>query len=142
MPKGAENPEKLVVQRRRYACVYKCIAEANVTFRERGEQARRCDTVFLKGKTMSYRAWHDEGSDFMLYRNDSAEAVSALERQRLGGYGHGQRAVCECDNCGEGIYPGEDYLDCDGGRFCKWCVMHSLTPEDLMDVMGYEFKEA
>ena len=63
MPKGAENPEKLVVQRRRYACVYKCIAEANVTFRERGEQARRCDTVFLKGKTMSYRAWHDEGSD-------------------------------------------------------------------------------
>ena len=47
---AAGNREKLVVQRRRYACVYKRIAETNVTFHGKGGMTERM-TDFLHKKS-------------------------------------------------------------------------------------------
>ncbi len=43
---AAGNREKLVVQRRRYACVYKRIAETNVTFHGKGRMTERMTDFF------------------------------------------------------------------------------------------------
>ena len=30
--------------------------------------------------------------------------------------------VCECDECGEGIYDGEDYYEIKGNCYCEKCI--------------------
>lgn len=58
----------------------------------------------------------------MLYRNDSAEALTALERQRLGNYGYDYEEETKvCPHCGY-TDPEEFYMlhgDCIG---CSGCI--------------------
>ena len=48
---AAGNREKLVVQRRRYACVYKRIAETNATFHGKGGMTERMTDFFALKKS-------------------------------------------------------------------------------------------
>lgn len=77
----------------------------------------------------------------MIYRNDSAGAVMALERQRLREFDE-PKSICKCDWCGEDIYPGEDILKAKNEIFHKYCVCHNMNAEDILDVLGFEFEEA
>lgn len=76
----------------------------------------------------------------MIYKNNTEQAVMALENQRLA---EEIPSPChKCESCGEGIYQGEEFLNSQNGTFCFDCVTYNLNTKDLMEIMGYEFEEA
>ena len=75
-----------------------------------------------------------KGANNMIYRNDSPEALNALERQRLGE--DSTESVPRCDNCGHRIHD-RYYWDFNGEIFCMTCVRET-DPEDLAEILGYE----
>lgn len=78
----------------------------------------------------------------MVYRNDSYEAMIAMEISRTGNYGEEiSEPVSKCGDCGCEIYDGEDYLECESGMFCRRCIM-AMTSEDVVELLGFRFKPA
>ena len=75
----------------------------------------------------------------MIYKNNSAEAIAELERQRLDG---SEKIIpekaCTCESCGSEIYDGEDCLPTSSGIFCRTCVT-MMTSEDVVSLLGHEF---
>lgn len=50
--------------------------------------------------------------------------------------------VMRCAECGEGIYPGDDYYDIGNGEgICKGCIDEKSTSE-LMELFGESFSVA
>ena len=78
----------------------------------------------------------------MIYPNDSIDAILALECQRTENYLNIPRDIAaSCENCGDNLYEGDDYLEHDGYIYCRKCIM-SMTSEDVVELLGFKFRQA
>lgn len=64
----------------------------------------------------------------MIYSNNDAMALLAMETERTGGYGDYDsqypRTCFHCGECGEAICEDERYYSIDGDIICDSCIEH------------------
>lgn len=78
----------------------------------------------------------------MIYPNTSIDAIMALESQRTENYVNLPKdIVVSCESCGDSIYEGEDYLECNNSFYCRKCIM-AMTSEDVVELLGHKFRQA
>ena len=51
------------------------------------------------------------------------------------------KPLYECCECGDGIYPGDKYLEADRHYYCKDCL-DDMAAETLLSIVGVEMETA
>ena len=47
-----------------------------------------------------------------------------------------EESKCKCERCGESLFPGDDYYDCEGSVLCEECSKEWLSEQS--QVVTYE----
>ena len=52
-----------------------------------------------------------------------------------------RESKCKCERCGEGLYPGDDYFDCEGSVLCEECSKEWLSEKSQVVTHEMAFPE-